>query len=170
MRTRTKAATLYAVLMLAVFLLAGCGSKQDPLVSKMKEEITMGSYHVETDELSNVSMTATVTMPDYSKYMLVCLPEAEAAAKNEADFEKQLYTLVSKAADGAPADCTREVTIDLTALNDRKAQKDWKYEELVDAARQAAFDAEVEEFCLQLLAGEFPADLPSAETESEAAE
>lgn len=170
MSTRKKAVILPALLMLAVFLLADCGSQTDALVGKMKEKITMGTYHVETDELSNVSMTATVTLPDYSGYMLACLSEAEAAARDEEDFEKQLYALVTEAAADAPADCTREVTIDLTALNDKKAQKDWRYEELAAAAQQAAFDAEVEEFCLQLLTEAYPADFVPAETESGAAE
>lgn len=130
----------------------------------MKEKITMGNYHVETDALTGVGMTATVTMPDYSSYMLQYMAQAGETAKDEDDFEQKLYKLVLEAAADAPPDCTREVSVNLSALNEKKAQKDWTEKELIAAAQQAAFDAEVEEFCLGLLAGSYPGDFTPEET------
>lgn len=69
---------------------------------------------------------------------------------------------------GAP----QEIAVDLTVLDDGKAPEDWTATELDAAARDAAFDAEVEEFCLALLTGTYPADFTpedgAAESEASA--
>lgn len=161
-KRRVTALLLAAVL--AVLALSGCADPSARLENAMKEKITMGNYHVETDALTGVGMTATVTMPDYSAYMLQYMAQAGETAKDEADFEQKLYKLVLEAAADAPQDYTREVSVNLSALNEKKAQKDWTEKELIAAAQQAAFDAEVEEFCLGLLAGSYPGDFTPEET------
>ena len=166
-KRRVTALLLAAVL--AVLALSGCADPSARLENAMKEKITMGNYHVETDVLTGVGMTATVTMPDYSAYMLQYMEQAAQSAKDEQDFEQALYKLVLNAATDAPQSCTREVTVNLSALNEKKAQADWSEKELLSAAQQAAFDAEVEEFCLGLLAGSYPGDFtPDEIAESEA--
>ena len=104
--------------------------------------------------------------------MMDCLAEAERAAKDENDFEETLYALVLDAAAEAPAGAPQEVAVDLTTLDDGKAPEDWTAAELDAAARDAAFDAEVEEFCLALLTGTYPADFTpedgAAESEASA--
>ena len=150
-KRRVTALLLAAVL--AVLALSGCADPSARLENAMKEKITMGNYHV--------------TMPDYSAYMLQYMAQAGETAKDEDDFEQKLYKLVLEAAADAPPDCTREVSVNLSALNEKKAQKDWTEKELIAAAQQAAFDAEVEEFCLGLLAGSYPGDFtPEGTTES----
>ena len=71
-----------------------------------------------------------------------------------------------------PAGAPQEIAVDLTALDDGKAPEDWTAAELDAAARDAAFDAEVEEFCLALLTGTYPADFTpedgAAESEASA--
>lgn len=160
---RFTALALCLALLVAVF--GGCASPSEKYAGEMQEKITMGYYHVETDESENVSMTAEVTLPDYSAYMAQCLEQAALEAKDEKDFEEKLYKLVLEATKEAPADATREVAVDLTALDPEKVQRDWTLKELTEAVRQAAFDAEVEEFCLDLLRDSFPTEYF---TESEA--
>ena len=154
---------------LAVLMLSGCAAPSARLENKMKQTITMDTCRVEEDALTGLTMTATVTTPDYSAYMLQYMEQAAQSAKDEQDFEQALYKLVLDAVADAPQSCTREVTVNLSALNQKKAQADWSEKELLSAAQQAAFDAEVEEFCLGLLAGSYPGNFnPDEIVESEA--
>lgn len=164
MTKKKRLPALLAAFGLAAAVLAGCGSAGDALAGKLTERIAVENCAVE----NGTQLTATVAMPDYSAYMDGCFEEAARTAKNESDFEKKLYTLVLEAADGADADCTREVTLDLSALDADKAAADWTQAELDSAAKKAAFDAEVEEFCFALLAESYPADFAPGEAESEA--
>ncbi|MGN0478226.1 MAG: hypothetical protein ACI4GO_02215 [Hominenteromicrobium sp.] len=168
---KRKGLALLLAAVLTVTAFSGCAGASERLEGELKEKITMGNYHVETDTLTGVGMTATVTMPDYSAYMLQYAVQAGETAKDEEDFEQKLYKLVLEAAAEAPADCTREISVNLSVLNEKKAQKDWTEKELIAAAQQAAFDAEVEEFCLELLSGSYFDAAASIETaESEAGE
>lgn len=142
------------------------------LAVKLKARVAVENCAVETDDAERVRLTATVSLPDYSAYMMDCLAEAERTAKDENDFEETLYALVLDAAADAPAGAPQEIAVDLTALDDGKAPEDWTAAELDAAARDAAFDAEVEEFCLALLTGTYPADFTpedgAAESEASA--
>ena len=124
----------------------------------LQEKAVLGNYHVRTDELGQVSMTAQVTIPDYSYYMAQALSAAEAKAKSEEEFEKVLYNLVLEAAESTdtPVSNVQEITVDLTDLNPEKVQADWMYEELIAISQDMAFEREVEEFCLELLAAYYP--------------
>lgn len=163
---------LAVLLSLAVAVLAGCAAPGERLAVKLKAKIAVESCTVESDDAQRTQLTATVSLPDYSAYMLDCLAEAERTAKDENDFEEKLYALVLDAAADAPDSATREIAVDLTALDDGKAPEDWTETELDAAARDAAFDAEVEEFCLALLTETYPADFTpedgAAESEASA--
>lgn len=167
MRKKGMRFALLLAAVLAVLMLSGCADRSTHLENKMKQEITMDDCRVEEDALTGLTMTVTVTTPDYSAYMLQYMAQAEETAKDENDFERTLYELVLDAVADAPQSCTREVTVNLSALNEKKAQADWSEKELLSAAQQAAFDAEVEEFCLGLLVSSYPADFnPDETTES----
>ena len=163
---------LAAALSLAVAVLAGCAAPAERLAVKLKAKVAVENCAVETDDAERVRLTATVSLPDYSAYMMDCLAEAERTAKDENDFEETLYALVLDAAADAPAGAPQEIAVDLTVLDDGKAPEDWTAAELDAAARDAAFDAEVEEFCLALLTGTYPADFTpedgAAESEASA--
>ncbi len=141
-----------ALLLLLLLLpaMTGCGSKTSKYEASMQEKITVDTYQVEDGE----TLTATVSMPDYSAYMLQFMEEAEQNAKNEEDFGVQLYALVEAASAEAENTCTREITVSLSEANEKKSK--WSEAELTELAREAAFQAEVEEFCIELLAQSYP--------------
>ena len=120
---------LAAALSLAVAVLAGCAAPAERLAVKLKAKVAVENCAVETDDAERVRLTATVSLPDYSAYMMDCLAEAERTAKDENDFEETLYALVLDAAADAPAGAPQEIAVDLTALDDGKAPEDWSRRE-----------------------------------------
>ncbi|MCD7768673.1 MAG: hypothetical protein LUH36_00925 [Oscillospiraceae bacterium] len=141
-------AFLLLLLMLAV--MTGCGSKAGKYEASMQEKVTVEAYEVEDGE----TLTATVSMPDYSAYMLQFMEEAEQNAKDEQDFGVRLYALADAAAAEAENTCTREVTV---SLSDADADKtDWSEAELTELVREAALQSELEEFCIELLSQSYP--------------
>lgn len=180
MKKRIRFAALLAAVLLTAAVLSGCAILQRFLPNlsfsepqpedTLKAQAELGTYHVETDENGNVSMTANVTIPDYSLYIEKYIDEAESLAEDEDDFEAQLYALLAaEAAENESLQMTQhEVYIDLTALNSEKVQADWMYDELVSAAQDTAFEKEIEEYCLQLLAETFPEEFSYIEAETDA--
>lgn len=141
-------ALLLLLLMLATMV--GCGSKSSNYEASMQEKITVVTYEVENDE----TLTATVSMPDYSAYMLQFVEEAEENAKDEEDFGDQLYALVDAAATEAEKNCTREVAVSLSEADANKT--DWSEAELTELVQEAALQSELEEFCIELLSQSYP--------------
>lgn len=163
-------AALAAAFILLIAALVGCTSAGDRVAGSLREKIAVDACTVDTGADGIAHLAATVSLPDYSAYMASCLEAAAADAKSEEDFEENLYRLVLEATEDAANDCTRELDIDLSALDADKAAEDWTQDALDEAARAAAFDAEVEEFCLSLLTETYPADFTpeDATAESEA--
>ncbi len=141
---------LLPLLLLLLVAAAGGAGTTDRYETAMQERITVEAYQVEDDE----TLTASVSMPDYSAYMLQFLEEAEQDAQDEGDFGSKLYALVAAATAEAENTCTRDITVSLSETDPEKSN--WSEAELMELAREAAFRAEVEEFCIELLAELYP--------------
>ncbi len=108
------------------------------------------TLETQTDEYGLVEMTASVKIPDYSHYFSQCWEEAARGAKDEADFERRLFSLAEeKLQDGEVQWTTREVSVNLS-LKDA-AKKTWKDEELEELAAGEAFEQEMREFALEIM-------------------
>ena len=75
-----------------------------------------------------------------------------------AAFEARLFALAAEAVEREAVDSasylTREVMVDLSVLDISREKEDWTDKELERLARQAAFEAELEEFALDIM-GEY---------------
>ena len=94
-------------------------------------------------------LQAEVELPPYAELMAQVWEEAEAAAESEEDFGAKLFELTLAAATGE--NVTRSVSLELSP-----AQAAWSQEELQALAEEAAFQAELEEFCMEIVMGYAP--------------
>lgn len=153
-----------AVLGCSLFL-AGCGQESKTL-GELKEQVSLLDYQIE-DENGFLTAEVSVSMPDYSVLMGQCVQEAEKNAKDEEDFENKLYELTVQACSGEYPTVQRSVTVDLTQLDEKKEKGDWTQEDILSAAQDAAFQAEEEEFCLEIIASSYPLDSGESEEAKE---
>lgn len=135
------------LLLLAAFVLTGCA--QDPAGAEMKKFVkTARAEEVETaEEAGSLILTASVTLPDYSRIFQEVLPEAEGNSTDTQSFQQELFDLALKAAKGEET-VTKEVTLDLTRQDPQKTG--WSRGDLQNLACTAAVQEELEEFALQI--------------------
>ncbi|MBR4882099.1 MAG: hypothetical protein IKU19_09195 [Clostridia bacterium] len=143
-----------------LLLLTSCGSDK---TEKLTDELIEAAV-AENSECSEENvLTASVTIPDYSKYMLEVMDEAEKKAKDAEDYEKVLYSLVRERTKKKCDTVTHDVSIEMIYVDSEK--KDWSDIELEELAKQKAFEIELEEFCAELLS--MQEDFAAIEVENE---
>lgn len=156
------------VIAAAAALFAGCGGEPDGvrttqtdeslrLQEEMERTVQVGEMEIAEDESGQPVLTAQVSLPDYSAYFADCMEEAAEGTEDEAAFEKRLFELAFERAsgDGAETGTEREpvsytVTVKLAQINAEKPAESWTQEELTRLAAEAAFEAELEEFSVNL--------------------
>ena len=149
---RKKIEKAAAALVVAALLTAcggGAGHAEEKKLQKLVDVVT---YEIQETEYGTLEAAVTVTMPDYSQYLEQCIQEAAESTESEKELEKKLYQMTEKLAKDDTAPVTREITVKLSELDPDKTADQWKETEIHDAAREAAFETEVEEFCLTLRA------------------
>lgn len=124
---------------------------------EMMEFIFVESMNVREQEYGFLELAAECQLPDYSEYFKRYQQEASAET-DAAAFEARLFALAAEAVEREAVDSasylTREVTVDLSVLDISREKEDWTDKELEKLARQAAFEAELEEFALDIM-GEY---------------
>ena len=105
---------------------------------QMMEFISVESMNVREQEYGFLELAAECQLPDYSEYFKR-YQAAEAVEREAVDSASYL---------------TREVMVDLSVLDISREKEDWTDKELERLARQAAFEAELEEFALDIM-GEY---------------
>lgn len=147
----------------ALLLLSGCHSNSaDEMKRPLVEAVTVTDMTVETGADGTIELTAQVTLPDYGIYMPECWEKATAESEG-GDFEKTFYSLLREAAEQSPKTCTRELTVDLTAIAPNREADGWTDNQLAAAAREAAFETAEEEFALSVVRESFPSDFLNKE-------
>lgn len=124
---------------------------------QMMEFISVESMNVREQEYGFLELAAECQLPDYSEYFKRYQQEASAGT-DAAAFEARLFALAAEAVEREAVDSasylTREVMVDLSVLDISREKEDWTDKELEKLARQAAFEAELEEFALDIM-GEY---------------
>lgn len=172
-----KKGIVFGILVLLVAVGAGCillsrpKEKEEKKVrttqtkeSRKSEEymetfILMETLDVRETDQGSLELSASVKLPDYSSYFEKYESEAAEEGGDEAAFEKKLFALTAEAvkadaaetADFQASYIVREIVVDLLALDDSKCAADWTKKELEAAAKQKAFEAEMEEFALDIM-------------------
>lgn len=133
-----------------ILLVAVCGcnkteAKTDELLDSMIELSTVESLQCSEEKI----LVAGVTLPDYSVYLSEVLEEAGEQLETAPDFEYELLSYVNAKVSGECEMTEREITVDLDMLDSE--QVDFTDDELYNIAKETAFNAEIEEFCVEII-------------------
>ncbi|MDO5415790.1 MAG: hypothetical protein Q4F29_01200 [Lachnospiraceae bacterium] len=121
----------------------------------MRKQVVVEDYEI-SEEDGNLCAVVTVQLPDYSRYLEACAREAAEDSKNVKQMERRLLRMVVKEGKKEPEFCQREVVLNLTELDEKKTEEQWKESEIIAEARKAAVEAEKAEYSLSLLAELYP--------------
>lgn len=166
MKRNRKQRCIAAAVLLSAFVLAGCGKESKSRMA-LQENISVEEYSIEEDDTGSLRASVTVTLPDYSYYMEQCAKEAAKSTEKEQELEERLYELTARAAEKGDAFCTKEMVLNLSEIDEKKTADKWKDADIEAAAREAAFDEELEEFCLRVMAGYYGSSPQESEVGTE---
>ncbi len=152
-----------AILFLSI-VLSGC-SRETKVLDTLKEQIVPEDYSV-SEENGSWLAEVHVSMPDYSRIMMECIQEAEENSEDEQDFQNQLYGLTQQRCTEEDLQIRRSVTINLSELDEEKEMEDWTEKDIFLSAREAAFEMEEEELCLEIIASGYQGSMEGREEEA----
>lgn len=122
---------------------------------RLMEFISIEDMEIGETEYGFLELSAVCKLPDYSAYFEQY--KEDAAEKGDAAaFEKRLFARTAEAlkADNRKASVpyvTRELVVDLSAVDISRGKDEWKEKELEALLRQAAFEEELEEFAMDIM-------------------
>lgn len=101
-------------------------------------------------------LKAKLQLPDYSVIFESCYKKVENETKDEPNFEKKLFEIVSKEAKQTKKMIVKDILINLSIIDPEK--EEWTQDELIEIASERVFYDEVEEFCMDCITKEITLD------------
>lgn len=152
------------ILLLAI-VISGC-SQETKVLDELKGQIVPENYTV-SEENGALLAEVRVSMPDYSQIMMECIQEAEENSEDEKDFQDQLYRLTKQRCAQDGSQIRRSITINLSELDENREMEDWTEKDIFLSAREAAFEMEEEELCLEMIASDYQGNMEGREEEGQ---